>query len=147
MLLIARLDRLARSAHFITGLIEARAPFVAVDMPHASKTMLQIYAAMAEWERDAISRRTKEALAAAKARGVKLGLTGFRNLRPVIERRQAGADAFAESVRPLLEGFIAGGISQRKIAKELNSLGVRSPRGTGWRQLTVQRVMKRLAAS
>src|SRR5438132_1230133 len=69
-LVIAKLDRLARNVHFVSGLIESGVEFVAADMPQASKTMIQIYAVMSEWERDAISRRTREALAAAKARGV-----------------------------------------------------------------------------
>lgn len=72
-LLIAKLDRLARNVHFITGLIEQRVPIVAVDMPDADITMLQIYAVMAEREARMISERTKAALAAAKARGRVLG--------------------------------------------------------------------------
>jgi DNA invertase Pin-like site-specific DNA recombinase len=72
-LLIARLDRLARNVHFISGLMETGVPFVAADMPTATPFMLHIYAAMAEAEGIAISTRTKAALAAAKARGVKLG--------------------------------------------------------------------------
>ena len=72
-LLIAKLDRLARNVHFISGLMETGVPFVAADMPTALPFMLHIYAAMAEAEGIAISTRTKAALAAAKARGVKLG--------------------------------------------------------------------------
>ena len=76
VLVIAKLDRLARNVHFVTGLIESGVDFVAADMPHATKVMIQIHAVMAEHERDQISARTKAALAAAKARGVKLGVTG-----------------------------------------------------------------------
>ena len=72
-MLIAKLDRLARNVHFISGLMETGVPFVAADMPTATPFMLHIYAAMAEAEGIAISTRTKAALAAAKARGVKLG--------------------------------------------------------------------------
>jgi DNA invertase Pin-like site-specific DNA recombinase len=72
-LLIARLDRLARNVRFISGLMEEGVPFVACDMPTATPFMLHIYAAVAEEEARAISRRTKAALAAAKARGVKAG--------------------------------------------------------------------------
>ena len=72
-LLIAKLDRLARNVHFISGLMETGVPFVAADMPTATLFMLHICAAMAEAEGIAISTRTKAALAAAKARGVKLG--------------------------------------------------------------------------
>jgi DNA invertase Pin-like site-specific DNA recombinase len=67
-LLIAKLDRLARNVHFVTGLIESGVDFVAADAPHANKTMIQLFAVMAEWERDQISARTKAAL--AQARGI-----------------------------------------------------------------------------
>jgi DNA invertase Pin-like site-specific DNA recombinase len=71
-LVIAKLDRLARNVHFVSGLIESGVDFVAADMPQANKVMIQMHAVMSEWERDAISKRTRDALAAAKARGVKL---------------------------------------------------------------------------
>src|SRR5262245_14298511 len=67
-LVIAKLDRLARDVHFVSGLLKSGADFVAADMPGADKTMIQMFAVMAEWERDRISDRTKAALAAAKAR-------------------------------------------------------------------------------
>ena len=75
-LVIARLDRLARNVHFISGLMEAKVKFVACDMPEATPFMLHIYAAVAQKEARAISARTKAALAAAKQRGVRLGATG-----------------------------------------------------------------------
>lgn len=71
-LVIAKLDRLARNVHFISGLMESGVEFVAVDNPNANRLMLHMLAAFAEHEREQISRRTKDALAAAKARGVKL---------------------------------------------------------------------------
>src|SRR5260370_18867582 len=74
-LVIAKLDRLSRNVAFIANLIEAGTDFVAVDNPHANKAMVQMLAVFAEMERDSISRRTKEALAAAKARGLRLGNT------------------------------------------------------------------------
>ena len=76
-LLIAKLDRLARNVHFVSGLIETGVDFVAADMPHANKVMIQMHAVMSEWERDQISERTKAALAAAKARGVVLPEPNF----------------------------------------------------------------------
>jgi DNA invertase Pin-like site-specific DNA recombinase len=72
-LLIAKLDRLARNNAFVANLIEAGVPFVAADMPHANKMLIQMMSVVAEHERDMISSRTKAALAAAKARGTSLG--------------------------------------------------------------------------
>ncbi len=73
ILLIAKLDRLARRVHFISGLMETGVQFRAADMPNADRFMLHVYAAMAEEEARRISERTRNALQAAKARGVKLG--------------------------------------------------------------------------
>jgi DNA invertase Pin-like site-specific DNA recombinase len=72
-LIIAKLDRLARNVHFISGLMESGVDFVAADNPHANKLMVHMLAAFAEHERELISQRTKAALAAAKARGIRLG--------------------------------------------------------------------------
>jgi len=144
VLVIAKLDRLARNVHFVTGLIESGVDFVAADMPHATKVMIQIHAVMAEHERDQISARTKAALAAAKARGVKLGVTGPTNLRPNLEARQEAARRFRERMRPVLEGFTARGLSQRQMVAELNGLGIKTPRGGEWRLKQVQRVIARL---
>jgi DNA invertase Pin-like site-specific DNA recombinase len=143
-LLIAKLDRLARNVHFVTGLIESGVEFVAADMPQANKVMIQMHAVMAEWERDQISARTKAALAAAKARGVRLGLAGSRNLRPVNESRQRAAGAFADNLRGLVEGFRLRRLSQRQMACELNRLGVKTPRGAEWRLYQVQLLLRRL---
>jgi hypothetical protein len=79
--LIAKLDRLAWNVHFVSGLIETSVDFIAADMPHANKAMIQMHAVLSEWERDQISERTQAALAAAKARDVVLGVTGPVNLR------------------------------------------------------------------
>ncbi len=76
LLIITRLDRLGRSVHFISGLMERKVPFLAVEFPEATPMMLHIHAAMAEHERKLISQRTKEGLERAKARGVKLGSYG-----------------------------------------------------------------------
>jgi DNA invertase Pin-like site-specific DNA recombinase len=141
---IAKLDRLARNVHFVTGLIESGVDFVAADMPHATKVMIQIHAVMAEHERDQISARTKAALAAAKARGVKLGVTGPANLRPNLEARQEAAKRFVERMKPVLEGFELRGLSQRQMVAELNALGIKTPRGGSWRLKQVQRVRARI---
>lgn len=107
-LIIAKLDRLARNVHFVSGLLETGCDFVAADMPQANKVMIQMHAVMAEWERDQISKRTKDALAAAKARGVKLGTAGAANLKPNVEARQRAADAFAVKLAGMVAGFRRG---------------------------------------
>jgi len=146
VLVIAKLDRLARNVHFISGLIESRVDFVAADMPEANKVMLQMHAVMSEWERDQISARTKAALAAAKARGVRLGEAGPANLRPNVEQRQQEAAAFAGRLQGVVSGFQAQGLSQRAMVKELNNLGIGTPRGGKWSLLQLQRVVARLAS-
>ena len=144
-LVLAKLDRLARNVHFVTGLIEAGVDFRVADMPEADKTMIQMYAVMSEWERDAISRRTKEALAQAKARGVKLGTKGYANLRPNIEQRRKQADTYADKLRDAIFGLCERGLSQRAIVAELNALEIKAPRGGRWHLPTLQRVMARVS--
>jgi len=139
-LIISRLDRLSRDPVFLLSLRDAGIDFTAVDMPNANRMTVGVMALVAEQEREAISARTKAALAAAKARGVKLG-----NPRPETARflnrkaaRAAGrkggataqqlADNFAELIRPLLEDDLAG-LSANATAQELNRRGVQTARG------------------
>lgn len=141
-LLIAKLDRLARNVHFVTGLLETGVDFIAVDMPHANKVMIQMHAVMSEWERDQISERTKKALASAKARGVILGATGPANLRRNIEERQEAAKRFKERLKPVLDGFLSQGLTRRGIVEKLNDLDIKAPMGGRWSLGQVQRVVK-----
>lgn len=143
-LIIAKLDRLARNVHFVSGLLESGVEFVAADMPQANKVMIQMHAVMSEWERDQISARTKAALAAAKARGVKLGVAGAANLKPNVEERQKAADAFADNLRGLVEGMKARGLTQRAMVAEINRLGIKTARGGEWSLIQLQRVIARL---
>ncbi len=140
-LLIAKLDRLARNVHFVSGLIETGVDFVAADMPNANKVMIQMHAVMSEWERDQISARTKAALVAAKARGVALGTTGPSNLRASNERRQQKAREFHDRLRPVIVGMLAQGLSRRAMVKQLNQLGLRAPRGGPWSLGQLQRIV------
>jgi DNA invertase Pin-like site-specific DNA recombinase len=156
-LVIAKLDRLARNVHFISGLMESGCPFVCVDAPHASRLTLHLLAAMAEHEAAAISERTKAALQAAKARGVRLGSpAGARHLRAGCREaaaasaasRQAAAADRAIAVRPLLDQLRAEGISSaRAAAMELNRRGVPSPGGGVWYPQQVRRVHAMLAGA
>lgn len=153
-LLIAKLDRLARDVHFIAGLMKQDVPFVACDMPTATPFMLHIHAAVAEEERRAISARTKAALAAAKARGVKLG--GDRGYRPPAppdarmgaeaRRKEAlrGAYVALGDIEAIREG---GTITLGGIARELNSRGRQAPGGGAWTATAVRRVFQRVAAA
>lgn len=141
-LLIAKLDRLARNVHFVTGLLETGVDFIAVDMPHANKVMIQMHAVMSEWERDQISERTKKALASAKARGVILGATGPANLRRNIEERQEVAKRFRERLKPVLDGFLSQGLTRRGMVEKLNDLGIKAPMGGTWSLGQVQRMVK-----
>ena len=143
-LLIAKLDRLARNVHFVSGLIETAVDFIAADMPQANKVMIQMHAVMSEWERDQISERTKAALAAAKARGVVLGASGPANLHRHIKERQEASDAFRERLMPVLAGFAAQGLSRRAMVDRLNDLGIKAPRGGTWSLGQVQRVLSAL---
>lgn len=143
-LIIAKLDRLARNVHFVSGLIESGVEFVAADMPQANKTMLQIHSVMSEWERDQISARTKAALAAAKARGVVLGAAGAQNLKRNIEERQAEADAFAQKLKGVVEGMKARSLSQRAMVAELNNLGIKTAQGGEWHKTGLVRLLARL---
>jgi DNA invertase Pin-like site-specific DNA recombinase len=123
-LLIAKLDRLARNVHFISGLMETGVPFVAADMPTATPFMLHIYAAMAEAEGIAISTRTKAALAAAKARGVKLGnprlLAGSPDqARMAAAAKSAKATARATDLLPVIAEIRAGVVTLSGSAKAL----------------------------
>ncbi|MCR4346507.1 MAG: recombinase family protein [Sulfuricaulis sp.] len=143
-LVIAKLDRLARNVRFLAGLMEQKVDFVAADLPFADKFMLHIHAVFAEHERDRISERTKAALAAAKARGKKLGNP---NLRIDNKKRRQQAVQFAKTLRPTLRAFLAQGMSQRRVVDELNALKVQAPRGGSWKLVQLQRVLKRLDMS
>lgn len=149
-LLIAKLDRLARNVHFITGLMEASrgngknaVKFVACDMPDANDLTIHLMAAFAEHEARRISERTKDALAMAKKRGVVLGVAGAANLKPSLEKRCTDADDFAKKMKGQIEGFQLRGLTQREMVEELNRLGISTPRGGKWSLIQLQRLIKR----
>ena len=129
-LIIAKLDRLARNVHFVSGLMESGVDFIAADNPHANKLMVHLLAAFAEHEREQISQRTKDALAAAKARGVRLGVNGTDRLAPA---HHAEAIERARHLAPVLEGLKCAGLSVRKMAVELTARGI--PTDPDWRAM------------
>lgn len=147
VLLIAKLNRLARKVHFISGLMESGVPFVACDMPNATPFMLHIHAAVAEEEGRAISANTKAALAAAKARGVKLGNPRLRAGTPALARaaaaaKSAKAAARAADLRPVVADIRSAGVATLAgIARALAARGVPTPSGRGaWSPATVLRL-------
>lgn len=146
-LLIAKLDRLSRNVAFIATLMEGKVPIVAVDNPTAGEFTLHILSAVAQQESKMISARTKDALAAAKARGVKLG--GWRG-HPISINATAtlrsNANARAADVMPAIRKAQAEGITTYKgIAKALNEEGVPTARESTWRAAQVRRVIARAA--
>jgi DNA invertase Pin-like site-specific DNA recombinase len=146
-LVIAKLDRLARNVAFVANLMEAGVDFVACDFPQANRLTIHILAAVAEHEREMISQRTKAALAAAKARGVKLGnpnLTAEARAKGTAAghaARQRKAAARAADLQPIIVGIRAtGATSLRAIAAELDARGIPAPRGGRWTATAVMRV-------
>jgi DNA invertase Pin-like site-specific DNA recombinase len=152
-LLIARLDRLSRDAKFLLALQQAGVKFMAIDRPAANESTVSIMALLADEEHKAISRRTKEALAAAKARGVLLGrpdnLTGEaaqRGRNIGIQAHQAKADTFARQHIGRIRLLQEQGASLRAIARVLNGEGVLTARGKAhaWTARAVKNLIERV---
>lgn len=152
-LIIAKLDRLARNVAFVSGLMDAGCDFVAVDFPTANRLTIHIMAAFAEHEGRMISDRTRAALAAAKARGVRLG--GFRNragtcndLARARAARTEKAVRRAHDLRATVQEIQNNGAqSLCAVASGLNQRGITAPRGGFWRAAQVKRVLSRLATT
>ena len=140
-LVIAKLDRLARNVHFISGLMERGVKFCAVEFPNADPFMLHVHAAMGEHERRLISQRTKAGLERAKARGVKLG----RNGKALAKQNAARANSQAKELRPVIRRLRKEGVTTtRAIAAALNDQGIKSARGGDWHPQTVSLLLKRI---
>ena len=154
-LVIAKLDRLSRNAHFLLGLQESGVDFVAADMPTANKMTVGILAIVAQHEREQISARTRAALAAARKRRADAGLPKLgtpANLRNRAigsvrgnQAKVAKADKRAADIRPALLDIQASGISSvRQVAAELNARNITTRRGCRWAPGSVHALMKRL---
>jgi DNA invertase Pin-like site-specific DNA recombinase len=149
-LLIAKLDRLARNVAFISNLMESGAEFTAVDFPQENRLTIHVLAAVAEYEASAISARTKAALAAAKARGVRLGGDRGGVIASQAEKgnkasaavRSAKAEKRASDLLPVIEQIRKdGATSLRQIAGQLNELSIPAARGGEWSAVQVQRIL------
>ncbi|MCD2316382.1 recombinase family protein [Sphingomonas sp. IC-11] len=147
-LVVAKLDRLSRNVAFLAALQDSGARFVAADMPEANELTIHIMAAVAQAERKAISRRTIEALAAAKARGVKLG-GARRNVEDLRKgpaasatvRGKASEERAAKVLRHIEVVRTSGAESLREIAAGLNAAGITTPRGGVWQASQVKRIL------
>lgn len=139
-LIIAKLDRLARNVHFISGLMESGVDFVACDNPHANRLMIHMLAAFAEHEREMISLRTKEGLKAARARGRVLGATG--KLRAAENRQRADDHALA-----ILDDLRAIPTEERgtvtAMVTAMNAHSVPTMKGGQWHRPGVYRLLER----
>jgi DNA invertase Pin-like site-specific DNA recombinase len=151
-LVIAKLDRLSRNAAFLMNLADSGARFVAADMPHANSLTVGIMALVAQQEAEAISKRTKEALKAAKARGQVLGNpNGAQALRRAAKGNVAAvsaikekADLHAANLKPVIDTLKAEGVlSLGAIADALNKRGMLTPRGGIWHKTSVSNLMSR----
>jgi DNA invertase Pin-like site-specific DNA recombinase len=150
ILVIAKLDRLARNVAFVSNLMEAGVEFEAVDFPTANRLTIHILAAVAEHEAKMISERTRVALAVAKTRGTILG--GFKgragtcaDLARARASKIARADRNASDLAPTIANIRAhGNTSLRSIATNLNRLAITAPRGGHWSATQVRRLLSRL---
>jgi DNA invertase Pin-like site-specific DNA recombinase len=149
--LVAKLDRLSRDVHFISGLMSQRVEFVVCDLGRQSDPfVLHLYAALAEKERGMIAARTKAGLAAAKARGIKLGMDA-RNDSEIRKIATKGGDATKaaslaklEEIRDRLEFALKDGASLRKASDLLNERGIASPGGGRWHAPSLLKAARRL---
>lgn len=155
VLVVAKLDRLSRSVTFLSALQDSGASFIAADMPEANELTVHIMAAVARQERKAIGERTKVALQAAKARGVRLGNpNGAAALRRAgkgntdsLRAMQGRADQFATDLTPVLQDIAdSGTTSLAGIAKELNERHIQTARGGKWYASTVRDLKARLGS-
>ena len=149
-LVIAKLDRLARDAHFLLGLERGGVDFICCDMPSANRLTIGILALVAEEEARMISARTKAALAAAKVRGVRLGNpAGIAAIPPGSGPRawSEQADAFAVKLLPMVNAMRAQGRTLQQIGHALDQMGVPARRGGRWAPTQVARVLARSSAT
>jgi DNA invertase Pin-like site-specific DNA recombinase len=146
--IVSKLDRLSRDVHFVSGLMAHKVPFIVSELgTDADPFMLHLYAALAQKERALISQRTKEALKAAKERGVTLGNPRLDDVRGLAaEATRAEAARYAANVFPVIKEIqVAGAKSLRQIAAALMARGVPTARGGTWSAMQVRNLLLRAA--
>lgn len=146
VLVIAKLDRLARNVHFISGLLESGVQFIAVDMPEADRTFLQMAAVFAEWEARKISERTKAALQAAKDRGITLGSPRIENaLAASVARNHAIFNDWLRANKQKVMRYGMADGTLRQVADDLMSSGVPTISGNKtWTPQQVKNLRRRI---
>lgn len=147
---VAKLDRLSRDVHFVSGLMAERVPFVVAELgSDVDPFVLHLFAALSEKERALISQRTKAALSVVKARGVALGnRTNLDQAQAAgVASNRKAANEFAARVWPLIRAYRAEGLSLRAIAERLNRTGVATARGGQWQAAQVSAIVKRIGES
>jgi DNA invertase Pin-like site-specific DNA recombinase len=146
-IVVSKLDRLSRDVHFISGLMAQKVPFIVAELgPEVDPFLLHIYAALSEKERALISKRTKEALAAAKARGVRIGNPNIptfqkQGVATITENAKSRAIYYYTSF--IREAQQRGAKTLQGIADELNSRGIQTPRGGKWYPTSVKNMIAR----
>jgi DNA invertase Pin-like site-specific DNA recombinase len=143
---VAKLDRLSRDVHFISGLMAHKVPFVVAELgPDVDPFVLHLFAALAGKERALISTRTRQALSAAKARGITLGNPRLHTARKsAVQAVKAEADRYAANILPIIrEAQKAGASTLRQIAEALNARGIPTARGGLWYAQSVANILER----
>lgn len=147
VLVVAKLDRLSRNVLFVSALLESKVEFICADMPEANIMTIQFMAVMAQHEATAVSIRTKAALRAAKAKGVELGksMNAEKGKKGRDTQKQI-ADRNATKVRNTINGLVTAKMTLRKIASELNTMAVPTPRNSLWTAQAVKNAISRSVA-
>ena len=144
VILVARLCRLSRDLELIAGLMKRNVQFRIATNPSADELTIGIYALMAMHERKEIGRRTRQALAEAKRRGVKLGTAGSRNIKKANDAKISAANTFAAKLQPLVMPLREAGKTFNEIADVLNQMNIKTPQGKKFQATQVRRYILRL---
>ena len=144
VVLVSRLCRLSRDLEFTASLMKRNIRFRIATNPTTDELTIGIYAVMGMHERKEIGRRTRQALAIAKARGVKLGTAGSRNIKKANDAKISAANTFAAKLQPLVMPLREAGKTFNEIADVLNQMNIKTPQGKKFQATQVRRYILRL---